>query len=783
MSFFHEMTERRIIPAIGVYIGASWVVIEILDRLVERYLLSPYITDIAFWGLYSMLPAVLLISWTHGRPGKDKSTRVEKVGVPINVIATMGLLITVFAGKDIGAAADLVTVANELGEQEQHYVPRDSFRRRTAVFFWENKSGDPELDWLQYGITDLLVQDLQQNPFLLVTSPWNNIANGYYARMKQAGFDDGLNLPLSLMREIALSANRRYFLEGDIQRNGEQLEISVRVWDSETLTRLGELDQQGWNALVLVDRLSEGVREILDAPSGKGRLAEDLPLAETYGESEKAHREYIDALNAVLFDNDWEASNAHYDRALEIDPEFVLAWFMKGVNQFEQGDIPGARQSLAEAQKRDYRLPERDQAVLKGFTYRISGEQDKLEKFLHLQVRLQGDAASQRNLARFLMLTGRLEEAKQAFKLTMKKDSSDLGGYHHLALLERATGDLDAAIDYAHRYHEKRQEDPKGLILLGHLMIDAGDKEAARDFYEQAQLLEDPPLVPTLGLTLLAVRQGEWISARSLISEARSMAPTSIQMASVLEVEAMLETRLGRIGKAIELTKQQLEFTRQSLRPMQQVISYSVPVVQYSLMLDDIDLAEETLQAAQSMLQPPMDQFLSFSEAGILARRGEFEAARAAVERGRAAIELFKADYLAFYVPLTAGTIAAEQENWAMAARHFDEAIRKAERSIVGGELHMKMSIMYGACAELHVRAGELELAQEVLDSAFRRDTSEPSLWFARSLLQQARGNPQMALASVNYALAIWTEADPEYLDYQAAVAFRDELTAMPAGN
>ena len=45
-----------------------------------------------------------------------------------------------------GATASLVTVANELGQQETHFIPSDSFRRRMAVFFWENESGDPGLD-------------------------------------------------------------------------------------------------------------------------------------------------------------------------------------------------------------------------------------------------------------------------------------------------------------------------------------------------------------------------------------------------------------------------------------------------------------------------------------------------------------------------------------------------------------------------------------------------------------------------------------------------------------
>ena len=227
--FITEMRDRRILPAVGVYVASSWVLIEILDRLVERYLLSPYITDIVFWGLYSLIPAVMLIAWTHGRKGKDKTSRVEKVGVPINLIATLGLLITVFGGKDLDLAATQITVNNELGQQEIHYIPSETFRRRMAVFFWENKSTDPELDWLQYGITELLVQDLQQDPFVLASSPWSNFGNGFFSRMRQAGFVDGLNTPRSLMREIADQANRQYFVEGSINQVADEYEVKARI--------------------------------------------------------------------------------------------------------------------------------------------------------------------------------------------------------------------------------------------------------------------------------------------------------------------------------------------------------------------------------------------------------------------------------------------------------------------------------------------------------------------------------------------------------------------------
>jgi tetratricopeptide (TPR) repeat protein len=499
MNLFREIRKRRVLPAVGVYAGGCWVVVEILDRLVDRYFLSPYLTDIVFWGLYSLLPAVFLLAWTHGRPGKDRITRAEQIGVPLNVIASIGLLFMVFGGKDLGATAELVTVANELGQQEEHYVPRDSYRRRLALFFFSNQSGDPELDWLQYGVTEMLTQDLGQNPFIVVTSPWPQHGSGTYGYMQAAGFDDGLDVPLSLEQSIAHAANRAYFVDGSLDRAGNQFRVTASVWRTDSLERLAELTEQGADKLEVVDRISAGIRKVLDIPSAGGS-GTDLPLRETYGDSEEALRYFVEGRNALLFDNDWAESSRLYDKAIEADPEFVLAWVQKGLNQWDQGDAEGAEASLLAAQKLAYRLPERSKTELKGFTYRISGDQDKLEKFLRLQVRIRDDAAAYRDLAGFLMLTGRLEDAKQQFKAAMQRDSSDLRTLMRLATLERSTGNLDGAIEYVGRYLEARPGDIEGHLTMGDLWLQAGDLETARESYEKAQLLDDLPVDATLRL-------------------------------------------------------------------------------------------------------------------------------------------------------------------------------------------------------------------------------------------------------------------------------------------
>ena len=775
-----EIKQRRILPALGVYVGSCWVLIEILDRLSERYLLSPYLTDAAFWGLYSLIPAVILLAWSHGKPGKDRATTAEKVGVPINIIATIGLLVTVFGGKDLGATASMVILANEEGVQETHFVPSESFRRRMAVFFFDNDSGDPELDWLQYGVTELLVQDLQQNPFVLATSPWDNYGNGFYMRMKQAGFEDGLGVPISLMREIANDANRQYFLEGSIDRAGDEYQVAVRIWETQPLRQMAELTRSGWDLYGTIDALSKDVWEALDIPHGNRRLAEDLPLAETYGESAAAFQHYIAGLNARLLYNDFEASNASFDASVEADPGFVLAWFVKAMNLVEVGDLPGAQAAISEAQELDYRLPARNRATLKQIQYRLSGPQEKLIAFLRLQVQLRNDASSLNQLAVILMVTGELEEAKQQFLAALDKDPFNLGIYQHLAMLERATGNIEAAIGYARQYQDEKPEDSEAHQLLGDLLRDAGNLDAAEEHYQQASLLEDPPVEPLIRLATITLRRGDARSARDLLEQAGDLAQTLAHKSQVRQAFAILETRLGRIHEAIEQLRQQQAFMNEFQSPFAVTLATHAPMVRAYNSLGDPDSAQEILDSAMNLVLPPMNQFLAFNEADILIERGDLDGAQLAIQRGAAIIEQFKLEDLKFLIAMLDGYIKQLTGDYTGSADSFQLVIDRINHSVLGGsELYEEVPILLAELAESLVLDGHLDRAEKALDEGFRLDPSEPKLWVSKARFQLSSGLPMLAQASVNYALAIWQDADSEYCEYVEARDLERQIVGL----
>jgi len=775
--FVREIKERRILPALGLYVGGCWVLIEILDRLSERYLLSPYITDAAFWGLYSLIPAVMLLAWTHGKPGKDRVTTAEKVGVPINIIASIGLLLTVFGGKDLGATASMVSIANEEGVQETHYIPSESFRRRMAVFFFENKSGDPELDWLQYGATELLVQDLQQNPFVLANSPWANPGDGFYMRMRQAGFRDGLGVPLSLMRKIAADANRQYIVEGDVDRVADEYVVTVRAWETDSLRQVVELTESGWDLYGTVDDLSVELRDALEVPRGSARMVEDLPLAETYGESSAAFQLYISGLNARLFDNDYEASNAFFDEAISTAPGFVLAWFQKAINLVETGDLGSAQQAISQAQTLNYRLPARDQAVLKSLQYRLSGQQDKLIAFLRLQVRLHDDAASRRTLATMLMVTGELEEAKQEFLAALRKDALNLGIYLQLSLLERATGDMESAIEFARRYQQERPEDFEAQRVLGDLLRDSGDLDAAEEHYLEASLLADPPVQPLLRLVDIAMRKGNINEARDLLGQAEMAAQSVEHKAQVRAEAAGFESRLGRIRAAIEQLRLQEEYLVQFQPPFAIAMAVYQPMIRGYCSLGNPDRAQEILDISRGIVGPPLDKFFAFSEADILLQRKDYDGAQAAIQRGAEVIEQFKLEDLKFLIDMIDGYIRRERGDYPGSSAAFQATLDRVNRSVLGGsDLYRKLPSFNAELANSLVLGGELERAEKAIAEGFRLDPSHPLLWVSKARFQFASGQPELAQASVHYALAIWKDADPEYHSLIEALSLEQEI-------
>ena len=91
-SLIKKLLERRIPQILGSYLIAGTSLILFIDYLVGKYQFPSHYPTLALFALIGILPSVVILSYFHGAPGKDEWTKVEKVGIPINVLFIAGIL-------------------------------------------------------------------------------------------------------------------------------------------------------------------------------------------------------------------------------------------------------------------------------------------------------------------------------------------------------------------------------------------------------------------------------------------------------------------------------------------------------------------------------------------------------------------------------------------------------------------------------------------------------------------------------------------------------------------
>ena len=91
-SFINILLERRIPQILGSYFIAGTSLIFFIQYLVDKYQFPSYYPTLSLFGLIGILPSVIILSYFHGAPGKDEWTKIEKIGVPINVLFIAGVL-------------------------------------------------------------------------------------------------------------------------------------------------------------------------------------------------------------------------------------------------------------------------------------------------------------------------------------------------------------------------------------------------------------------------------------------------------------------------------------------------------------------------------------------------------------------------------------------------------------------------------------------------------------------------------------------------------------------
>jgi len=441
-NLLRDLVRRRVPQILGVYLGASWVVIEFVGMLVDHYLLPPHLIDLSIVLLASLVPTVVLLAYFHGAPGRDGWTRAEKYFISTNLLVSAALLAVLLAGKDLGArTSDGADRVRPPGPD-----PSES-SSRTAIVPFRVAGADPELGYLREGMVDLLAAKLAGEDGLLAAIDAGTMVGAW----RGAVSDERVDLPRAEAVELARDLGAGRLIVGSVVGTPENLVLHASVVDVRTgeAREGGSADGTEVALLDLVDRL---VGQLLSRSAGEEehRLAHltstSLPALHAFLAGRAAHRR-----------GDYEEALRRYGRALDLDSTFALAGL--GITQISGwvgGSGPVGRRGSAVASRYRERLSVRDRVGLEG---RI-GPRDpdrtltvtlRLEELEHALRRYPDHPMLWHKRGDLLLHWGGAlgfaaweERARESFERAIDLDSDYSEPVHHLSDVLRMQGDTAA---------------------------------------------------------------------------------------------------------------------------------------------------------------------------------------------------------------------------------------------------------------------------------------------------------------------------------------------------
>ncbi len=757
-----ELLRRRVPQILGVYLAVGWGVLEFSDWLINRYVLSPHLVDFSLVAWAAMIPTVLLLAWNHGAPGRDHWTKLERLGIPLNLGVAAALLLGIFGGRDLGAATQTIRLATEAGDTIERVVPKSEFRKSLALFYFDNQSGDTAFDWLGYGIPYALGFDLAQDYFLDLRPPAD-----FLDRLREAGLEQGLRVPLTLKREVADFLHLEHFVGGSIEQGHDSISIKLSLYETRRGKLLQERTYRGVDPFELVDRISVLLKQDLGIPSQHIEESKDLPVAEMLTRSIPAFRAFTDGFSAVQVRRDWRGAAQHYESAVALDPGFARAHLSLFETYTNLNETRKGEAALETAMGLLYKLPERLQFRVKSVYYwlmRQDIEKAQATAAMHAEL-FPEDVDAHIQLSTFYDMRNRKDDAIAEFERVLELDPGRVEYLRAIGETYAEQGEYRTALDFYRRYTREAPNDPNGFLELGGVHRWLGDHESARGEYEKALVVDPGSVRATIRLADLDRDFGRFEQAVQGYERALRMAVTAEQRAQAFGAYRSYYTLRGQPGRAIEYMHQAWTELRESTSPFSVLQAKLSDLAAYAW-AGRADAALDTLTSLANQLEPPFDVMLPFGYTGVYLELEEPDSIEKTLPGLERFIEAFGLEELRSYLLYARGRVFELRGA-------CDQAILAYERAREIQPQSIGLNVELGRC---YRKLGQLGKAEIEFKRPLEFAPVSPHARYELALVLVARGERERALEQLRSALEVWQDAEPVYKPAREA---RDKLAEL----
>jgi tetratricopeptide (TPR) repeat protein/TolB-like protein len=446
---------------------------------------------------------------------------------------------------------------------------RSGDKPTVAVLYFENNTGNPQLDWLRTGLTDMLVTDLSQSTEVEVM-PTDQLVQILSELRRQ----DDRAISLDTVQEVARRGGVKTVILGSYVKAGDTIRINLKMQDPFTgklLTSERVEAANESNLFPTVDDLTKRLKArflhvsadptqaLLKTPATVAAVdssAVDRDLKDVTTSSIEAYRYYAEGVNLHERGHEFEAIPL-LDKAVQIDPDFALALTKLSLIHNNLGHTQLAEEYGKRAVEHTGRLPGRERYYVEGAYY--SRHLDTIGKGIESykrELELYPDNVSSRNNLGLIYLDmERYAEAIAEFEELRRRHMPFTGTYGLLAAAYTATGAVDKGIDVLQEFLRANPDSIAAISALGSTFMDANRMDEADASFRRAAALDPSDARPEYGRRAIAVFGEKWSEAEAADRKLAQSADTTIRLVGNVNLAVDAAYR-GRMSAALSQFEQ-----------------------------------------------------------------------------------------------------------------------------------------------------------------------------------------------------------------------------------
>ena len=422
--------------------------------------------------------------------------------------------------------------------------------------FFDNLTGDQNLQWLQKGLAEMFIRALSQSRYLSILSTDRLIE--ILNRVSNEHAIENSNLKLASL--VAREANVEAILVGNISKDGDLLKINVQLKEPFQGRVLKEESIKGRGMekiLQMVDDLSQKIRQDLQVTLDQAEPGKSL--SEITTNSLEAWRHYtngIDFVNKFLIRDAIE----QFQKAVELDSMFLSAYLRLWGLTLNEKMVVETDQVYQKVLSLKDRATKQEQFEIELIQAR---RKDDIKKLFELHKNRLRDYPDDRdaNYAMAILYYGINNHAKAIdyLKKTIEIDPKHKLATNQLGYEYALTGDFKQAIQTLKRYRQLVPDEPNPYDSIGEIYSWMGDFKTAEKYFKKAIEINDQFVVAREHLSEIYLDQGAYEKGLKVMFKFLETSPEGIVKIKTYNNIAFTFWRLGKIDQAIHYFKKSLD--------------------------------------------------------------------------------------------------------------------------------------------------------------------------------------------------------------------------------